>query len=82
MTSQKNVIEGSSSFMSGNSSRWPPSFNGNGHSGSRDIMVIVCHLTLQHHVIKVLCDFMVGSLARYIIILPNLVAVGTVVLEI
>ena len=82
MTSHKNVIEVSSSFMSGSFSWWPPPFNGHGHSGSRDIMVTVCHLALQHHVIRALCDFMVGSLSRYIIILPSLVAVGTVVLEI
>ena len=24
-------------------------FNGNGHCGGGDIMVFVCHLSLQHH---------------------------------
>ena len=30
-------------------------------SGSRDIMISVCHVTLQGHVIRALCDFMVSE---------------------
>ena len=33
-------------------------FDGHSHSGSVDMMVFVCHVTLQDHVIKSLYDFM------------------------
>ena len=33
-------------------------FDDHWHSGSRDIMIFVCHVTLQDHVTGVLCDFM------------------------
>ena len=39
----------------------PAKFSGYRHSGSRNIMIFVCHVTLQDHVIKVLCNFMVRS---------------------
>ena len=39
-------------------------FGGHSHSGSRDIIIFVCHVTMQDHVIKALCDFMVRSLLR------------------
>ena len=49
------------------------------HSGSGDIMVFVCHVTFQDHVIKALNDFMVRNHSRYVIILPGLVAIVTVI---
>ena len=36
------------------------------HSGSRDIMIFVCVVTLQGYAIKVLCDFMFWSPSRYV----------------
>ena len=39
----------------------PVEFGGHRHSGNRDIMVLVCHVTLQDHVIKVLRNFKVTS---------------------
>ena len=57
-------------------------FGGHRHSGSGDIMVFVCHVTLEDHMIKVLNDFMVGSPSRYVTILPSLVAIDRVILEI
>ena len=42
----------------------PAKFGGYRHSGSGDIMVFVCHVTLQDHVIKALIDFMVKSPSR------------------
>ena len=35
--------------------------SGHKHSGSRDIIIFVCHVTLQDHVIRGLCNFMVRS---------------------
>ena len=45
-------------------------------------MIFVCYVTLQEHVIKVLYDFMIKSLLRYITILASLVAIDTVLVEI
>ena len=60
----------------------PAKFGGHRHSGSRDIIVFVCHVTLQDDVIKALNDFMVRSPSRYVTILPNLVAISTAILDI
>ena len=57
-------------------------FDGHRHSSSGHIMVFVCLVTLQDHVIKVLNDFMYKSPLRYISILPSLVVIGTVAEEI
>ena len=46
------------------------------------MMVYVCHVTLQNHVIKVLNNFMVRSPSRYVTTLPSLVAIDTVAVEI
>ena len=35
-------------------------FGGRRHSGSRDMMIFVCHVTLQGHVIKAFCEFWLG----------------------
>ena len=39
----------------------PTTFDVNRHCGSGDIMVLVYHVILQDHVIKVLSDLMGGS---------------------
>ena len=36
-------------------------FGGHRHSGSRDIIICICYVTLQDYVIRVLCDFMVRN---------------------
>ena len=46
------------------------------------MMVFVCHVTLQDHMIKALSDFMIRSRLRYITILASLVAIDIVVVEI
>ena len=46
------------------------------------MMVFVCHVTLQDHMIKALYDFMIKSLSRYITILASLVAIDIVIVEI
>ena len=51
-------------------------------TGSGDIMIFVCYLTLQYHMIKALNDFMVKKLSMYITILPSLVAISTVIVDI
>ena len=33
-------------------------FGGRRYCGSKDIMLLVCHVISQHHVIKGSCDFM------------------------
>ena len=45
-------------------------------------MFLVCHVTLQDHVIKSKSGFMVRSLSKYVTILKSLVAIGTVLEEI
>ena len=42
----------------------PIKFGGHRHSVSRDVMVFVCHVALQDHVIRASCDFMVTSFLR------------------
>ena len=57
-------------------------FAGHKHSDSEGSMVFVCHVTLQDDVLKVLSDFKVLSPSKKITTLPNLAAMGTVVMEI
>ena len=40
-------------------------------------MVFVCYMTLKDHVIKLLADFMLASLSRYVSNLPSLVDMST-----
>ena len=42
----------------------PARFGGHRHSGSRDILVFFCHVTLPDPEIKTLNDFMVRGLLR------------------
>ena len=46
-----------------------------------DIMVFVCHVTLQDHVIKALNEFMISSPSRSVTILSSLVVIDPVVVE-
>ena len=62
-------------------SHHPAKFGGQRHCGSRYKMVLVCHVILQDHVIKGLCDFMGSSQSRSVTILLNLVAIGTLVVD-
>ena len=45
----------------------PAKFSGHRHSDSdsRDIMIFVCHVTLQDHVIRAFCGFMVRSFSSH-----------------
>ena len=56
-------------------------FGGHRHCCSRDITGLMLHVTLQNHVIKGLYEFMEGSFSLYISTLPNLVATGTVLVD-
>ena len=42
----------------------PMKFGGHRHSGSREIMIFVCHVTLEEHVIRALYDLLVRSPSR------------------
>ena len=63
-------------------SQHPARLGGHRHCGSGDIMVSVCHVILQEHLIKGSCDSMGRSLSRKVTILPSLVAISTAVVEI
>ena len=52
------------------------------HPGSGDIMVLVCHVILQWRVMEGSCDFMRRSSSKEVTILSDLVAIGTLVVEI
>ena len=56
-------------------------FGGHKHSGSGDIMVSVCHVILQEHVIKGSFDFIGESSLWQVTNLPILLAMGIVVVE-
>ena len=45
-------------------------------------MILVCHAIVLDHVMDGSCVFMGWSQSRQVIILPNFVAIGTVVVEI
>ena len=57
-------------------------FDGHRRSAGGDIIVFVCHVTLQDRLIKTLFDFIVWSPWKLVTTLPSLVAIGTVVVEI
>ena len=59
----------------------PAAFGGHRYCGSGYMMILVCHVILQDHVIKRSCDFMDRSPSRKVTILPSLVAIGTLVVE-
>ena len=61
---------------------YPAKFNGHGHCGNGDIMVLVFHIILEEHIIKRLCNFAAKSTSRQVTILPSMVTINTVVAEI
>ena len=57
-------------------------FGGHWPSAKGDIKYLICHMTLQDHVIEGSRDTMGGSLSSYVTILSSLVAAGIVLAEI
>ena len=57
-------------------------FGGHRHCDSENIMILGYHVISQDHIIKGSCDFIGRNPSRYVMILPSLVAIGTVVVEI
>ena len=45
-------------------------------------MILVCHAISQDHMMKGLCDFIGKSPSTEIIILPNLLVIGTFLVDI
>ena len=60
----------------------PAKFGGHKHGGCVDIMIWVCQVMSQDHVIKGSYDFVDMSPSRLVTILPSLMAIGTLVVEI
>ena len=58
MILQDHVIKFSCEFMG---SYHPVKFGGHKHCGSEDINILVCHLSLQDHVIERSCDLWENS---------------------
>ena len=54
-------------------------FSGHRHCGSGDMMVLVCQVISDNHVTKGSFDFMGRIPSKSVIILPSLVAIGTVI---
>ena len=63
-------------------SQHPAKFGSKRQCISGDVMVLVCHMTSQDHVIKESCDFMGESPLRSVTNLSILVAISTVVVEV
>ena len=59
----------------------PAKFGGHTHCGSKDT-TLMRYVILQDHVIKGSCDFMGKSQSVWITILPNFVAIGTLIVKI
>ena len=57
-------------------------FGGHRHCDSENIMILGYQVISQDHIIKGSCDFIGRNPSRYVMILPSLVAIGTVVVEI
>ena len=57
-------------------------FRDHWYCGSRDIMVLICHMTKQGQVIQGSGDYNGRSPSTQVITLPGLVHIGTVVVEI
>ena len=60
----------------------PAKFGGHRHSGSGDVMFLVCCMVLKDDVIIWSCDSMGQSHSWYVTTLPCLVAIGAMVVEI
>ena len=59
----------------------PVKFGGRSHSDSGDIVVLFFQVISQDHVAKGSRDFIGKSPSREVIILPSLVAIGTLTVE-
>ena len=57
-------------------------FGGHRHSCSGEKMILVCHVISKDRLIKGSYDFMGGSPSSKVTTLPNLMAIGIVVMEI
>ena len=57
-------------------------YGGHRRSGSGDLMISVCHVALEDHVIKALNEFMIRSPSRIVTIVPSLMATGIEVVEV
>ena len=55
----------------------PAKFGGNRHFGSEDVMVSICHVISQDHVIQASCDFIGGE---PLIVSPHPAKLGIVIL--
>ena len=83
--SQDHMIKGSYGFKGSSLSRWATillNFGGHSHSGIGVIISLVCHVISQDHFIKSSSDFICVNSSWQITNLPNLVAIGIVVVEI
>ena len=69
----------SQSFMV---SHQPDKFAGHRHCGSGDIMILVCHVILQDHLIKGSCDSTPRRPSRQVTIFPSFVATDALEMEI
>ena len=59
----------------------PANFGGHRQCGSRDIMVLVCHVISQDHLINGSSDFVGRSTSKQVTTLQNLVAIVTLAVE-
>lgn len=57
-------------------------FGGHMHLGEKDILILVCRVILQYHIIDGSCEFMVRNLPRKYNILVSLGVISTVAVEI
>ena len=55
---------------------------GHWSGASGDIKYLICHVTSQSYVIEGSCNFMSASSSLYVMTLPNLVAIGIIVVEV
>ena len=63
-------------------SHHPVNFEGNRNCFGEDIMVLLCHVILQDHLVKMLSGFMSGNLSQLVTTLQYLIAMAIVVVEI
>ena len=59
----------------------PANFGGHRQCGSGDIMVLVCHVISQDHLINGSYDFVGRSTSKQVTTLQNLAAIVTLVVE-
>ena len=64
-----------------NASYHPAKFDCYSYSGNVVVMVLVCHVISQGNVIKSSHDFVGGSISWLVTTVPNLVAIGIVIVE-